>query len=464
MSLVARAPERHGRDEARWGAGALVMAVALAYGVAVAPFITMGLVLGGVLMIATLARPVVVLGVMLAIGAVDLSFVTAGAVLQDWGGIDMNGVRLIGMVAAMSAIVALEGGVFRRLTAPDTRWYVLFLGFGALTLGFSPVPLDGARLLLKLAYPLLVFLAVLTVARRREDLERLMDWTLAGAVFVALVMVPVLLALGAYAFTAGGRLEAQGGALHQNGLSFYMLLMMVIALTRFAVRAQHRYLALAGLFGLVLILTQTRITLLALVVTFGAASLFMAWRGKDYRLPLGALLVGLLVGLPLLPIVLERTFGTIPDPGELWALLTDPVELYHRMNLQGREIIWYVVGQAFLANPVFGTGLGTSTAYVVATLDPSSPGVVHNEYLRLAADTGLIGIVLFAAAMMAWLLRALRDGARPGLVREYALPAVAGIVAWAVVALTDNPFDYYSAFTQYIGFLAAGAAILSETA
>ena len=42
-------------------------------------------------------------------------------------------------------------------------------------------------------------------------------------------------------------------------------------------------------------------------------------------------------------------------------------------------------------------------------------------------------------------------------VREFAYPAIAGILAWSVIAITDNAFDYYASFTQYIGLACAGA-------
>jgi hypothetical protein len=65
--------------------------------------------------------------------------------------------------------------------------------------------------------------------------------------------------------------------------------------------------------------------------------------------------------------------------------------------------------------------------------------------------------VLYFLAISAWLGGVVRAGrhASPA-VRELALPAVGGIVAWAVIAVTDNAFDYYAQFTQYIGFCCAG--------
>jgi hypothetical protein len=74
-------------------------------------------------------------------------------------------------------------------------------------------------------------------------------------------------------------------------------------------------------------------------------------------------------------------------------------------------------------------------------------------------------VALFAAAVIAWLIAAVRLGARGDrAVREYAFPAAAGIAVWAIIAITDNPLDYYSLFTQYIGFLVAGAVLAQSNA
>jgi O-antigen ligase len=446
----------------RWPAAAAVAALALAWAAATVPLMAAGAVLGVAVFLLTLTRPLVVVGVMLAIGALDLSFITGGHLLREWGGgIDMNGLRLIGMIVAMSAILMVDRSAARHALEPHARWYMLFLAYATVMLTVSILPLDGARLLLKLAYPLLLFLAVLTIARTRAELDRLVDWTLAGAAAVALVLTPLLVLAGSYEFLAG-RLSARAGALHQNPLSFYMLMMMLVAFGRFAVRKQLRYVVLAALFGVWLVAAMTRITLLAAGVAFLTIALYTAWRDRDYRIPVVAAFLLLLVGAPLVPVVLERTFGTIPTVAELVQLAGDPVALYHRMNLQGRELVWAVAWQSFRANPVFGQGLGTSTAQAMAVLQTGGAAVIHNEYLRLAVDTGLVGIGLFATAMVKWLAAAARAGRAAGAVREFALPAGAGVMAWAVISLTDNAFDYYAPFTQYIAFLAAGAVVLSR--
>src|SRR5690606_41218541 len=62
------------------------------------------------ILVFTLLRPLAVIGVMLAIGALDLSFVTGGfkSLYLSLGGLDMNGIRLIGMVASLGAIMAVD--------------------------------------------------------------------------------------------------------------------------------------------------------------------------------------------------------------------------------------------------------------------------------------------------------------------------------------------------------------------
>src|SRR5690606_39180512 len=80
------------------------------------------------------------------------------------------------------------------------------------------------------------------------------------------------------------------------------------------------------------------------------------------------------------------------------------------------------------------------------------------EYLRLTAETGIIGGLLFMIAIVVWFRAALRAGRVPDpRVREFAFPAIGGILAWAVIAITDNAFDYYAQFTQYIAFFCAAA-------
>ena len=194
-----------------WAVGMVAAALATSVGIALRPGLAAGAVLGAAILVFTLLRPLAVIGVMLAIGALDLSFVTGGfkSLYLSLGGLDMNGIRLIGMVASLGAIMAVDPEVVRHAIGRHGRLYLIFLLYGAATLLYTSSLIDGLRLLFKLAYPFLVFVAVLGVVRTREELGRLVDWILIGAVTLSLIN-PLYVIAGEYEIDPSGFLRMRG--------------------------------------------------------------------------------------------------------------------------------------------------------------------------------------------------------------------------------------------------------------
>jgi O-antigen ligase len=425
------------------------------------PWISTGAVVGGVLLILLFFHPLVVLGIMLAAGPLDLSFLTGGykGMFETLGGFDFNGIRLVTLVCGLGLLVLTHPRLGREALSKHGRIYVLFLLYAAVTLVYSLDPLHGLRFLFKLALPFLVFVGVLGFARSREELVRMGTWVLVGAGLIALLITPLYALTGGYDYDFMGHLRFRGpGHAHQNPFAFYMVLMILVAYARFSVRGQLRYLALCGIFGIWLVLTVTRIALLGAMAGLAGAALFVLLVDRNYRAVLVSAGIALAVLIALLPAVLSRTFGYVPTPVELWQLSQNPVELYESMHWLGREMIWPIVFSVFLQSPIFGHGIGSEMVVTSQYIPPEGGAIVHNEYLRLALDTGLIGVLLYASAILAWVGGVLRAGrTRDPAVREFAIPAVGGLCVWAVVAITDNAFDYYSAFTQFIGFFCAAS-------
>jgi O-antigen ligase len=445
---------------APWIGGAIALTLALGLGVAVAPWAALGAAGGLLLLLVVLAQPLTLIGAMLAFGAIDLSFLTGGfkALLTEQGGVDMNGIRLIVMTVGLGALFLVDPQVLRTAFGRYGRWYLLFLVWAAGTLLLTTELVDGLRLLLKLAFPFLVFVAVLGAARSRADLERLSDWILLGAAVIALVLNPIYVMAGGYEIDPAGRMRIQGLGGHQNPFSFYLLAVLLLAFARYAVRGDKRQLLLCGVLGVWMVLTLTRITLLASLFGLAGIAVYAALLTRNYRALAGAVIVGGAVAIALLPVALERTLGFIPSAGQLVAMVADPLELYRSMNWQGRELLWPLILGAILSSPITGLGLGATGPILRANFPAEMGLVVHNEYLRLTAETGVVGATLFFVAVLAWLRGVARVGrSRDPLVREFALPAIGGVLAWAVIAITDNAFDYYAQFTQYIAFFCAAA-------
>jgi O-antigen ligase len=449
-----------GHRDRLWWVAAVASGVLLAAAVTAQPWVAVGGVLGSAVLLLILTRPLWVLGGILAIGAVDLSLMTGGRRALQFlgGGLDMNGIRLAVVVAGFLVLALVRREMMADALRPHGRWFVAFLAFAAAAVLYSPSPVEGVRLLLKLAYPFVTFLAVLTFAPRRLDVDRLADWILAAAAVLVLVVNPIHVLLGGYDVSIDGRIRLSGLGLASVIFAWYMLAMLLLALARYATRRQLRYLVLAAVFAIWIVLTVTRTALPAVALGLGGMAFLTAVLHRDYRM-LGLVAgVGALVLAAMLPAALERSLGFVPGPGELWALMSDPRAFAQGLTWQGRERIWPLILPQIAASPLIGHGLGASAVFMQTHFPHWD--VVHNEYLRIGMDMGLIGGGLLVVALAAWFLTAVRV-ARLGdpAGRGYALAASGALLALLPIAFSSNPVDYYSQYMQYVAFLCAAALV-----
>lgn len=87
------------------------------------------------------------------------------------------------------------------------------------------------------------------------------------------------------------------------------------------------------------------------------------------------------------------------------ALLISP-DLSHGINPSGRVLVWQSAWETFLANPVFGRGVGADAA-AVSYLAPSGDRQfltdAHQLWLNIAAQTGLVGVAaMLCLALYLW--------------------------------------------------------------
>ena len=129
-----------------------------------------GALFGLLILLIGLFEPLGLVGVMLALGPVDLSFMTGGfkALFSEAGGLDMNGIRLLGLTFGFVVLVFADRRMQRMLMSAQGRWYALFLLWAAASLASTLSTVEGARLLLKISYPFLTFLVVSATVEKPE--------------------------------------------------------------------------------------------------------------------------------------------------------------------------------------------------------------------------------------------------------------------------------------------------------
>lgn len=284
----------------------------------------------------------------------------------------------------------------------------------------DPRVVENARAFL--IYLLAALLASSAAAARRGV------WTLlgAGALLGGLALVQVL--SGNFRDEYGGLARIKHAQIYGDVFEpriagplgdpnfFAQVLVMLVPLALLTAKAektlQGRSLALlsAGLVTAAAVLTYSRGGALALACVL--ALCLVSLRVRLRKVALGGGLVALL-GLLLVPAGFTRRLSTLEQilPGSEEVLRPDS-------SFQKRRLLVGAAWRMFLDHPVLGVGAGNYTVHFEEYAsdlgsasrdyeDPGEPHYPHNLYLEVGAETGLVGLLAFGAALAAC-FRALR--------------------------------------------------------
>jgi hypothetical protein len=384
----------------------------------------------------------------------------------------------------------------------------VFIALAATSLGvlLDPLPLRGheyfgrvIRAWATVVIGLSFFVAAAWMNRTEEDLRFSIKWLLAG--FVLDIIWSGVQSLAFYTpllekvtVTHWQRAFSMRELVRTNRLSgmayepawlagqigtVYLPWLFAALLTRLRVtRFRWLEVALLGSALLLLLATFSRGGLLtvagASVLTFlfvGRAELLAVWTwfvagfrdGSNWLLRLGALAL-LLVGLASAGLFLSQK-GYIT---RLFSTRADSVEEFIIENSAGARAA-YTFGAlgAYEENPLMGVGLGASGFYIYDHLPDWSLTTVpeiarqlspenrlypnpKNIYVRLLAETGLIGLFVFLAFLFSVLgdaLKALRSRTTIG---RYL--GVAGVFSWFAVALYNMTQDSFATPNIWVNF------------
>jgi len=379
-------------------------------------------------------------------------------ILRSLGGTTVDGLILV-TVCLVFTIVLVRS---RRLHVPHGMVpFLVFLSSTALAISYSSARLDGLRLFLKLAYPVLLALLALSFVKTKKEIDSAIKYWIAGALLATASGITLYIVHGAEAFVSGGDVRYSSGLTYYGQFSMYMLAAFVLCYTMWRTGKRARYGILSMIFGVQAALSETRITWAAIAV---AMLVVEATSGTGLRRHLRVLGAAVVIGVFSLlilwnvPQVQQRMFRSELE-GPLSA-----AEGVERLDLSSRGILWATLYEDYLLhNHWLGGGLGSSLP-VIRRDFPPGVAAPHNEYLRLLHDTGIAGCALFVisvAALFELVISLVRRCASLGEA-TFSRVSLALLSAYVITAVTDNPFDYYLVFSQYIFFVIAVSVLVDK--
>lgn len=393
------------RTDERFTIGAWVIGAATA---------VIAIVAGLVLSNWTIALQVAILGGVVAVAALDawwmlltlllvrpLTDAFGGSPIASALGIDLNLSMALGMVAILWGCVVL----FRRrdaLAVMPLRVPLLAFWFVSVaSVLWSIAPRDSVDEALRLTSIVVLYFVTMTIVRHGTRKQT------AIAALAASFVVPSIVAVFQWATGRGLSFSDAtnrpfGTFAHPNVLALALALMVVLLVAYWlsATAKRPRWMAYAlGAYGFVLLLTQTRGAWLVCAIALLPLAL-LSYRRAVLWIATAALAF-LLFGPSLRSVVYETwnvDLARTPVISRLVDAGSDEGSLVWRFDL------WKQMSRSIAERPLHGHGLATFPVLQERQELRFFQGVgAHNDYLRLLAEIGIVGLGMYLW-LFAWIL------------------------------------------------------------
>jgi len=315
-------------------------------------------------------------------------------------------------------VVMLQMTLERRALPRDPKrpWLAFFavaLAVSALQSVLGGLGIENVRRILTTVYSLILFYLLVTYAmRRQEDLDLLLRWFAVGSVVTVL---SGWLGFGVQVEgVRGSRLAGEGSS--PNLLAFNLLVAISgAAALYFSARRQVSRLVYLGLIAL---MTAGAVATLSRSAYVALLAMSLVWMIRFGR-------IGLIkYAAPGLLLVVVAALLAPEQAVERVETLT-PEGIQRDESALGRLKMFPETYRAFVTNPITGVGLGNYITW--AAKNEKDVGGIHNAFLQVLAENGLLGFVPFAAiVVLAWreFTRAWRLARRAGSRRDDGLRAL----------------------------------------
>ncbi len=316
--------------------------------------------------------------------------------------------------------------------------YIVFLCWTLIGITYTPVPQYGVRMVLKYIYPLLVVLLASAVVRHGEImLKAMLNARKVALASIVVASVPFLMSIVGAVFW------------NRAALATHYIIFAVFSLGLFYFSNERKQnLIWFIVFCLPCVLWVFRTDIMGTMV---ALSAFFIIRYRFKALPFIVLLAVLSVAsIFYIPSVKEKMFFR-PDEVTITDFLTNNVD-ESSINTSGRNQMWEQVMPFYERSKMVGQGTGRVQTFFYTEIQGfGRGGQLHNDFLLLLCDNGLVGITLLILAYLAVLLHCILIYKRhhDGLIRFCVVTAGASLLGVMVTMYSDNTVSYSMATLSY---------------
>lgn len=356
--------------------------------------------------------------------------------------IDLMAVRL--MVIMILCFMGFSYAENKPVWSLPLKLYVVYLAWLVIGCFYTPNVGYGIRVILKYLYPLIIGLFASAVVR---DVDVFLKPTL-----IARKIAFISFAVTFVPFVAWVLMSGVFWFVTARVINYISMVVFSLALYFFS--GEKKNLRWAIFFCLPCILWVFRTSIMGTTL---ALMVFSLYKYKLKALPaIGAVLVLFIIAVFAIPSVKEKMFYK-SDEMNVEKLQSGQISMAD-IDSNGRFAMWdWVMDEYYYGHEIAGSGTGNlQRAFYTLDLPFGGLKVIHNDYIQILCDNGIIGVVLFGLAYLMVIVHCFivynskRYG--PG-VRMAALCAGPTLAGMMLAMYTDNVVNYSMAtLSMPLGF------------
>jgi O-antigen ligase len=318
--------------------------------------------------------------------------------------------------------------------------YAIYLIWLLFSLALSLEKAYGFRVFAKYLFPFLVALVTSSIPINDTFLLKVLKVSFASAIFVNLIIIiPYLVPIGFIIGPLFGPIIWWGPAIID-----FNPFAMAVAIILYKLTKKKIYLYVIAVFFLVPAISSVRTGLVGLGVSLLAISFF---KYKLRALPVfGFIIFGFIASILFIPNVRDKMFrGAFTSAEDVVNSLS--VLSIDDLDTSGRSAMWeWALDTFYKDKEIMGSGLGQLQARFYSGNHPFAPlEVVHNDYVQILCDTGLIGLALYLIILFSFVVHSFRiynNKKNRESVRNSAFIAGTSLCGIMACAFTDNVINY----------------------